>query len=313
MSDIADYQMTHVDEGPTFQKAGPRHVFVAGGIYNRNSLVTGINSRARRRIPTQTENAIAQLGKALQAYAELPGDRQKALTDEFASMPQLRTMNMKLLGFTLYLLERLDDNVNPVTPARLKAFLDRYEKSLSYPANISTELHETARLRYRQEILMYIKAIRLFRRDDRPLIPPTAGVSLTPVKPTPRPVPQLRPMLPKISPLEIPPSRPVPPLEIPLLEVAPLPIPPREPAPPLQVRLPTPLPRLIPPRGPEPPLRTVSRTPSPPTPRGRGRGRGGAVRGGVTPRGRTPVPPRGRGRPTVSPVPTGLPPPPRAM
>ena len=201
-----EYSFEHLEEGTSFQRGGPRHVYTAGGVFNRNSLVTGINSRGKRRIPTQTENSIAQLKRALQGYNDIPGDLAKSWEAEFSNMPQLRTMNMKLLAFTLYTIHLLNNNI---TPDGIERVLNKYEKVLSYPQSMNPDYRAEARLKYRQEVLMYIKAVRNHRRDPRPLVPVGIEVSTEPIRPS---FPPLRLPLPTPSPRTIPPRSPVVPL-----------------------------------------------------------------------------------------------------
>lgn len=119
-----------------------------------------LHKELTRRHMTPNELAGWKLNQALEKYPEFTKDAREDAQNEFTGMPGLRTMNMKLFAATLNFLR----GVGNVTPNSFKD--ETIIPYMNQLINIDKkDQEETKRLiiRYKAQILMYIRAIQIFR------------------------------------------------------------------------------------------------------------------------------------------------------
>ena len=111
---------------------------------------------------TPNEMAAWKLNQALTHHGNFTAEARQQAQNEFVEMPVLRTMNMKVLAATLSFLQ---DVIEP-TPANF-----RDEVILPYidgllPTNLKAQDRQRLIIRFKAQILIYVKAIRLYREDQ---------------------------------------------------------------------------------------------------------------------------------------------------
>jgi len=130
--------------------------------FGRGEAQLGGAPRLTRRHMTPNELASWKLNQALEKYPNFTKEARENAQNEFVDMPGLRTMNMKLFAATLDFLRAIN---NEPTPA---SFTDQiiipHMTQLVNIEKINQE--ETRRLiiRFKAQMLMYIRAIQIFRQ-----------------------------------------------------------------------------------------------------------------------------------------------------
>ena len=120
-----------------------------------------LHKKMTRRHMTPNELAAYKLNQALEKYPEFTKEARENIQNEFVEMPGLRTMNMKLMAATLSFLRSVNDQP---TPASFQdTFILPYLNQLLNPDKVDQD--ELARLiiRFKAQILMYVRAIQIFR------------------------------------------------------------------------------------------------------------------------------------------------------
>lgn len=123
-----------------------------------------LHKQLTRRNMTPNELAAWKLNQAMEKYPEFTKDARENAQNEFVSMPSLRTMNMKTLAATLSFLNGINNNVTP------NSFRDEvilpYMKELINLDKVDQEETKRLIIRYKAQMLMYIRAIQLFRENQ---------------------------------------------------------------------------------------------------------------------------------------------------
>ena len=122
-----------------------------------------LHKQLTRRHMTPNELAAWKLNQALEKYPEFTRDARENAQNEFVDMPGLRTMNMKLFATTLDFLKSIN---NQPTPDSFRD--DVIIPHMSQLVNVEKiNQEETRRLiiRFKAQMLMYIRAIQIFRED----------------------------------------------------------------------------------------------------------------------------------------------------
>lgn len=123
-----------------------------------------LHKQLTRRNMTPNELAAWKLNQAMEKYPEFTKDARENAQNEFVSMPSLRTMNMKTLAATLSFLNGIKNNVTP------NSFKDEtilpYMKELINLDKVDQEETKRLIIRYKAQMLMYIRAIQLFRENQ---------------------------------------------------------------------------------------------------------------------------------------------------
>ena len=132
-----------------------------------SQMVGGVGELHRqltRKSRTPNELAAWKLNQSLQKYPIFTEEARQNLQNEFVEMPGLRTMNMKVLAATLSYLNAIN---NQPSEATFKDEIILPHLALLLP---TTEMapDEKRRLiiRFKAQILIYIKAIILFRNQE---------------------------------------------------------------------------------------------------------------------------------------------------
>lgn len=150
--------MTEIQFTPERRRGEQQARFGRGG-----GKMTGMPGGIRRQMMTPNEMAAWKLNQALAKVAEnFTADARQQAQNEFVDMPALRTMNMKVLAVTLSFLH---DIVNP-TPQNFRdeVILPYIERLL--PEKLNPQDRQRLILRFKAQILIYIKAIALYREDE---------------------------------------------------------------------------------------------------------------------------------------------------
>ena len=112
---------------------------------------------------TPNELAAWKLNQALEKYPNFTKEARENAQNEFVDMPGLRTMNMKLFAATLNFLQSINNQPTPTS------FTDEVIiPHMSQLINIEKINQEDTRrliIRFKAQILMYIRAIQLFREE----------------------------------------------------------------------------------------------------------------------------------------------------
>ena len=141
------------DQPARFGK-GPSQMIGAAG---------ALQKKLARRHMSPNELAAWKLNQSLEKYPEFTKEARENLQNEFVEMEGLRTMNMKLLAATLSFLNSVQNRPTPAsfTDENIIPHLNQL-----LPTN-KVEPDELRRLiiRYKAQILMYIRAIQLFRAE----------------------------------------------------------------------------------------------------------------------------------------------------
>lgn len=118
----------------------------------------------QRRHRTPNELAAWKLNQALEKYPEFTKQGREDAQNEFVSMPDLRTMNMKVLAGTLNFLRSVNNNPTP------ESFKDEnigsHIAKLLPVKTLSPEEKQRLTVRFKAQILMYIRAIQEFRQPE---------------------------------------------------------------------------------------------------------------------------------------------------
>ena len=124
--------------------------------------MTGAPGGVRRQMMTPNEMAAWKLNQALTSHGNFTAEARQQAQNEFVEMPVLRTMNMKVLAATLSFLQ---DVIDP-TPANFRdeVILPYIEGLL--PTNLKPQDRQRLIIRFKAQILTYVKAIRLYREDQ---------------------------------------------------------------------------------------------------------------------------------------------------
>lgn len=123
-----------------------------------------LHKQLTRRHMTPNELAAWKLNQALEKYPEFTKEGRENIQNEFVDMQGLRTMNMQLMATTLNFLRGINNQPTPVsfTDEHIIPYMNQI-----LPTN-KTEPGELRRLiiRYKAQILMYIRAIENFRNPQ---------------------------------------------------------------------------------------------------------------------------------------------------
>lgn len=140
------------DQIARFGKGGQSQMIGAEG---------ALHKELTRRHMTPNELAAWKLNQALEKYPEFTKDAREDAQNEFTGMPGLRTMNMKLFAATLNFLRGINNNIVP------NSFKDEiilpYMNQLINIDKIDQEETKRLIIRYKSQMLMYIRAIQIFR------------------------------------------------------------------------------------------------------------------------------------------------------
>ena len=131
--------------------------------FGRGEARLGGAGRLNRRNITPNEMAAWKLNQALEKYPNFTKEAREDAQNEFVDMPGLRTMNMKLFATTLDFLKSIN---NQPTPDSFRD--DVIIPHMSQLVNVEKiNQEETRRLiiRFKAQMLMYIRAIQIFRED----------------------------------------------------------------------------------------------------------------------------------------------------
>lgn len=122
-----------------------------------------LHKQLTRRHMTPNELAAWKLNQALEKYPEFTKEARENAQNEFADMPGLRTMNMKLLAATISFLRAVNDQPTPQT---FKDELILPHMNQLLPTD-KTDQDEIRRLiiRFKAQMLMYIRAIQIFQQE----------------------------------------------------------------------------------------------------------------------------------------------------
>jgi len=132
------------------------------------SQMVGVSGALYKQLtrPHMTPNELAawKLNQALEKYPEFTKEARENVQNEFVYMPGLRTMNMKLMAATISFLRAIKNNPTPQT---FKDEIIVPHMNQLLPVNI-VDQDEKRRLiiRFKAQILMYIRAIQIFRNQD---------------------------------------------------------------------------------------------------------------------------------------------------
>ena len=123
-----------------------------------------LHKQLTRRHMTPNELAAWKLNQALEKYPEFTKEARENTQNEFVDMPDLRTMNMKLLAATINFLRSIN---NQPTPASFTDEIIIPHMNQLLPTD-TTDQEEIRRLiiRFKAQILMYIRAIQIFREEE---------------------------------------------------------------------------------------------------------------------------------------------------
>ena len=131
--------------------------------FGRGDAQLGGAGRLNRRHMTPNELAAWKLNQALEKYPNFTKEARENAQNEFVDMPGLRTMNMKLFAATLNFLQSINNQPTPTS------FTDEVIiPHMSQLINIEKINQEDTRrliIRFKAQILMYIRAIQLFREE----------------------------------------------------------------------------------------------------------------------------------------------------
>lgn len=111
-----------------------------------------------RRRMTPSELASWKLNRALEKYPEFTKEGRQGFQDEFVDMPGLRTMNMKVMAATISFINHNKPSVDTFKDQNIIPYM----KELLPTEIDSTELKKLI-IRFKAQILIYIRAIEIFR------------------------------------------------------------------------------------------------------------------------------------------------------
>ena len=123
-----------------------------------------IHKQLTRRHMTPNELAAWKLNQALEKYPEFTKEARENAQNEFVNMESLRTMNMKLLAATLSFLRSVKDQPTPES-FKDKNILPYMSQLLPIGDKITNEERKRLIVRFKAQILMYIRAIQIFREE----------------------------------------------------------------------------------------------------------------------------------------------------
>lgn len=150
--------MTTLEFGIERRKEGQVSRYGRGGF-----SAPGIPGAKIVRVPkTPKELAAWKLNQALSKYTKFSMEARQEYQGEFANMPNLRTLNMKVLAAAITLLS----DIKEPTP---ESFKDRnilpYIDPLLPAKQLNESEHKRLIVKYKEMILIYITAIQNYRRD----------------------------------------------------------------------------------------------------------------------------------------------------
>lgn len=124
----------------------------------------GATRQMTRKNMTPNELAAWKLNQALEKYPTFTEEARRNFQIKFVDMPGLRTMNMKVLAATLSFLNSINNQPSP------PAFQDQYilpHINLLLPTKeISAEERRRLIVRFKAQLLIYTRAILIFREGQ---------------------------------------------------------------------------------------------------------------------------------------------------
>jgi len=145
-----------IEFGPEGRRGEQQARYGQGAIH-----MLGLNRKGKDRL-LMTPNQLAawKLNQALENYPIFTREARDNIQKEFENMEGIRTMNMKVLAATLSFLQSINNNVilNNFNDAVILPHL-----SLLLPDNLDTEKRKRLIIRFKAQILIYIRAILNFR------------------------------------------------------------------------------------------------------------------------------------------------------
>lgn len=122
-----------------------------------------LHKQLTRRHMTPNELASWKLNQALEKYPEFTKEARENAQNEFADMPGLRTMNMKLLAATISFLRSIN-NQPDVNSFKDEIIVPHMKELLPINKVDQSELRRLI-IRFKAQMLMYIRAIEIFRSE----------------------------------------------------------------------------------------------------------------------------------------------------
>lgn len=126
--------------------------------------VGAFHERSTRRHMTPNELAASKLNQALEKYPEFTKDARSNFQNEFVEMPGLRTMNMKLFAATLSFLRAINNQITPNSFA--DSIIVPHMSQLLNTDKIDEDELKRLIIRYKAQMLMYIRAIQIYRESN---------------------------------------------------------------------------------------------------------------------------------------------------
>jgi hypothetical protein len=146
------------------RRRGEQRARFGGGPSQMIGAVGKVHKGLTRRRMTPNKLAAWKLNQALENYPNFTEDARQNLQNEFVDMPQLRTMNMKVLAATLSFLQAVNNQPTP------NAFRDEiilpHINILLPTTEISPDEKRRLIIRFKAQILIYIQAIEIFRTPE---------------------------------------------------------------------------------------------------------------------------------------------------
>lgn len=131
------------------------------------SQMVGIGNnkgKGARRQLTPREQAAWKLNQALEKYPVFTEEARQDLQNEFVEMPNLRTMNMKVMAATLAFLVSI--NNNPTPNSFQDAVIMPHLDTLLPTKNLDPDVRRRLIVRFKAEMFIYVRAITIFRNKD---------------------------------------------------------------------------------------------------------------------------------------------------
>ena len=120
-----------------------------------------LHKQLTRRHMTPNELAAWKLNQALEKYPEFTKEARENVQNEFVEMPGLRTMNMKLMAATLSFLQTVRDK--PAPASFTDEIIVPHLNQLLPTDKLDQEEIRRLIIRFKAQMLMYIRAIQIFR------------------------------------------------------------------------------------------------------------------------------------------------------
>ena len=145
------------------RRRGEQQARFGRGPSQMTGAVGTLHKQLTRRHMTPNELASWKLNQALEKYPEFTKAARENAQNEFVDMPGLRTMNMKLLAATLSFLRAIN-NQPTIQTFTDQVIIPHMNQLLPTDKADKAEIQRLI-IRFKAQMLMYIRAIQIFRQD----------------------------------------------------------------------------------------------------------------------------------------------------